>query len=189
MDRMKEKILNEGVVLPGGVLHVGSFLNQLIDTAFMAEIGKEVDRLFKDDKPTKLLTIEASGIGIAVAAGMTMGLPVLFVKKGPASNISGDVYTAKIHSFTHGVDNLATVSKKYLNPEDRILIIDDFLAHGCAFQGLIDITKDAGAYLVGCCAAIEKGFQHGGDKLREKGYRVESLVIIDEMTESGIVFR
>ncbi len=189
MKMMKEKILAEGVVLPGGILQVGGFLNQMIDTAFMAEVGKEVDRLFRDDKPTKLLTIEASGIGIAMAAGMIMGLPVLFAKKEKTTNMSGDVYTAKVHSFTHNYDNIAVVNSKYLSKDDRILIIDDFLAHGCAFAGLIEIVEAAGAELIGCCAAIEKGFQKGGDKLREKGYRVESLAIIDEMSEKGIVFR
>ncbi len=189
MEKMKEKILSDGIVLPGGILQVGGFLNQLIDTTFMAEVGKEVDRLFRDDKPTKLLTIEASGIGIAVAAGMTMGLPVLFAKKQRTTNMSGDVYTAKVHSFTHNIDNIAIVSSKYLDKNDRILIIDDFLAHGCAFAGLIEIIKEAGAELVGCCAAIEKGFQGGGDKLRAQGYRVESLAIIDEMSEDEIRFR
>lgn len=189
MERMKEKILTEGKVMPGGILRVGSFLNQMLDTAFMKEVGKEVRHLFKDDGPSKILTIEASGIGIAVAAGMIMDIPVLFAKKGMASNVGGDVYAAQVHSYTHGTDHTIYVSRDYLNRTDRILIVDDFLARGCALNGLIEIVEEAGASLVGCCVAIEKGFQHGGDALRKKGYRIEALATIEEMSEEGIVFR
>ena len=189
MELMKEKILSEGIVLPGGILKVGSFLNHMIDTVFMEEAGREIARLFKDDEPTKILTIEASGIGIAVAAGMIMRIPVLFAKKTGSSNVSGGVYSAKVHSFTHGTENTVIVSREYLDETDKILIVDDFLANGCALSGLIKIVEEAGATLIGCCAAIEKGFQHGGDMLREKGYRVESLAIIDEMDDGRIKFR
>ena len=186
---MEEMILSEGKVLPGGVLKVGSFLNQQVDTNFMREIGDEIARLYKDDGATKILTIESSGIPIAISAGFAMGLPVVYAKKNKSSNVSGDVYYTPVKSFTHGDTNNVVVAKEYISPEDRVLIVDDFLAHGSALTGLIDIVDQAGAALVGCVAAIEKGFQLGGDKLREQGYRVESLAIVDEMTDDGITFR
>ena len=189
MKKMEDKILHEAKVLSGGVLKVGSFLNQQVDTHFMKEVGKEIARLYKDEGVTKILTIEASGIPIALAAGFEMEVPVVYAKKNKTSNVSGDAYSTPVKSFTHGVTNNVIVTKEYLSPEDRILIVDDFLAHGSALAGLIDITEQAGATLVGCAAAIEKGFQMGGDKLREKGYRVESLAIVDEMTDDEIVFR
>ena len=189
MKKMEDKILREAKVLSGGVLKVGSFLNQQVDTHFMKEVGKEIARLYKDEGVTKILTIEASGIPIALAAGFEMEVPVVYAKKNKTSNVSGDAYSTPVKSFTHGVTNNVIVTKEYLSPEDRILIVDDFLAHGSALAGLIDITEQAGATLVGCAAAIEKGFQMGGDKLREKGYRVESLAIVDEMTDDEIVFR
>ncbi|MBE6019082.1 MAG: xanthine phosphoribosyltransferase [Clostridiales bacterium] len=189
MKRMEEMILSEGKVLPGGVLKVGSFLNQQVDTNFMREIGDEIARLYKDDGATKILTIESSGIPIAISAGFAMGLPVVYAKKNKSSNVSGDVYYTPVKSFTHGDTNNVVVAKEYISPEDRVLIVDDFLAHGSALTGLIDIVDQAGAALVGCVAAIEKGFQLGGDKLREQGYRVESLAIVDEMTDDGITFR
>ena len=189
MKRMEEMILSEGKVLPGGVLKVGSFLNQQVDTNFMREIGDEIARLYKDDGATKILTIESSGIPIAISAGFAMGLPVVYAKKNKSSNVSGDVYYTPVKSFTHGDTNNVVVAKEYISPEDRVLIVDDFLAHGSVLTGLIDIVDQAGAALVGCVAAIEKGFQLGGDKLREQGYRVESLAIVDEMTDDGITFR
>ena len=189
MKRMEEKILKEGKILPGGVLKVGSFLNQQIDTRFMREIGDEIARLFKDSGATRILTIESSGIPIAVSAGFAMDLPVVYAKKNKSSNISGDVYTTVVHSFTHGNKNNVIVGKEYILPDDKILIVDDFLAHGSALTGLILIVEQAGAEVVGCAAAIEKGFQLGGDRLREKGYRIESLAIIEEMTDTEIVFR
>ena len=175
MKKMEEKILAEGVILSGGVLKVGSFLNQQIDT--------------KDDGITKILTIEASGIPIAVSAGFAMNLPVVYAKKNKSSNISGDVYTTVVQSFTHGNKNHVIVNKEYISPDDRILIVDDFLAHGSALTGLIEIVEMAGASVAGCVAAIEKGFQLGGDRLRKKGYRIESLAIIEEMDDTEIVFR
>lgn len=189
MKKMEEKILAEGRILPGGVLKVGTFLNQQIDIHFMREIGEEIAGLFKGEEITKILTIEASGIPIAVSAGFAMDLPVVYAKKNKSSNISGDVYSALVHSFTHGNNNNVIVGKEFISEGDRILIVDDFLAHGSALTGLIEITEQAGAAVVGCVAAIEKGFQMGGDSLREKGYRIESLAIIEEMTDTEIVFR
>lgn len=189
MKRMEEMILKEGKILPGGVLKVGSFLNQQVDTSFMKEIGDEIARMFKDEGVTKILTIESSGIPIAISAGFAMGVPVVYAKKNKSSNVSGDVYTTPVKSFTHGDTNNVVVAKEFLNPEEKILIVDDFLAHGSALTGLISIVDEAGASLAGCVAAIEKGFQMGGDKLREQGYRVESLAIVDEMTDDGITFR
>ena len=189
MKRMEEKILAEAMILPGGVLKVGSFLNQQVDTVFMKEIGEEIADLYRDDEITKILTIESSGIPIAISAGFAMGLPVIYAKKNKSSNISGDCYTTPVKSFTHGDTNNVVVTKEYISPDDRILIVDDFLAHGSALNGLINIVEQAGATVVGCAAAIEKGFQMGGDSLRAKGYRVESLAIVDEMTDNTITFR
>ena len=189
MRKMEEKILAEGEILSGGVLKVGSFLNQQIDTVFMREIGEEIADMFKGEEVTKILTIEASGIPIAVSAGFAMELPVVYAKKNKSSNISGDVYSTVVQSFTHGNKNHVIVNKEYISSSDRILIVDDFLAHGSALTGLIEIVEMAGAKVVGCVAAIEKGFQLGGDRLREKGYRVESLAIIEEMDDIEITFR
>lgn len=189
MKKMEEKILQEGTILPGGVLKVGSFLNQQIDTPFMKEIGEEIARMYEGDEITRILTIESSGIPIAVSAGFAMGLPVVYAKKNKTSNISGDCYSTMVHSFTHGNNNNVIVAKEYIKPDDKILIVDDFLAHGSAIAGLIEIVEQAGATIVGCVAAIEKGFQMGGDALRRKGYRVESLAIIEEMTDTEIYFR
>ena len=189
MKKMEEKILAEAAILPGGVLKVGSFLNQQVDTVFMKEIGEEIADLFGDEEISKILTIESSGIPIAISAGFAMGVPVVYAKKNKSSNISGDCYTTPVKSFTHGDTNNVVVTKEYISPDDRILIVDDFLAHGSALNGLINIVGQAGATVVGCVAAIEKGFQMGGDSLRAKGYRVESLAIVDEMTDSEITFR
>jgi len=189
MKKMEEKILAEATILPGGVLKVGSFLNQQVDTVFMKEIGEEIADLFRDDEISKILTIESSGIPIAISAGFAMGVPVVYAKKNKSSNISGDCYTTPVKSFTHGDTNNVVVTKEYLSADDNILIVDDFLAHGSALNGLIDIVGQAGATVAGCVAAIEKGFQMGGDSLRAKGYRVESLAIVDEMTDNEITFR
>lgn len=186
---MEEKILREGEVLPGNILKVGKFLNQQIDTDFLKEIGKEIARLFKDSGVNKVFTIEASGIAIAVAAAYELSVPVVFAKKNRSDNISGDTYVTKVDSFTHKTTNTIVVSREFINSDDRILVVDDFLANGNALIGLLDIIDQAGAKAVGAAIAIEKGFQKGGDKLREKGIRVESLAIIDSMTEEGIVFR
>ena len=189
MKKMEEKILAEATILPGGVLKVGSFLNQQVDTVFMKEIGEEIADLYRDEEVTKILTIESSGIPIAISAGFAMGVPVVYAKKNKSSNISGDCYTTPVKSFTHGDTNNVVVTKEFISEDDRILIVDDFLAHGSALNGLINIVGQAGATVTGCVAAIEKGFQMGGDSLRAKGYRVESLAIIDEMTDNEITFR
>ena len=189
MKLMEEKILSEGVILPGGVIKVGSFLNERIDTLMLKEVGEEIARLYKDSGATLILTIESSGIAIAVAAGMAMGLPVVFAKKSKTAKKDDDVYKALVHSFSHGKENHVTVRKEYINAGDKVLVVDDFLTHGSALNGLIAIAEDAGAEVVGCAAAVEKGFQMGGDNLRARGYRVESLAIIDEMTETEITFR
>lgn len=186
---MEEKILKEGKVLPGGILKVGSFLNQQIDTVFLREIGREIARLFEGADVTKILTIESSGIAIAVAAGLEMGVPVVFAKKHMTSNVDGYVYSTLVHSFTHGTDYNVVVSCEYLNAGERVLLVDDFLANGNALRGLADITSQAGATLVGAAIAIEKGFQNGGDQLRAEGVRVESLAIVDSMTDTEIYFR
>lgn len=189
MRLLEERILKDGKVYPGEVLKVGGFLNHLIDDGLMEEIGKEVDSLFCRDKITKILTIEASGIAIACACAHYVHAPILFAKKSKTANISADCYTATVKSYTHGNTNTIFVEKQYLTSEDRVLIVDDFLAHGEALRGLIALVKDAGAELVGCAIAIEKGFQGGGDKLRAEGVRVESLAIVESMSDSGLTFR
>lgn len=189
MLELQQKILNEGTVLEGNVLKVGSFLNQQLDVDFLIEMGKEIDRIYKNDGVTKLLTVESSGIAVAVAAGAVMHLPVVFAKKNKTSNVSGEVYSAVVHSYTHNTDYKIVVSKDYLSANDRIVIIDDFLANGKALEGLMDIVNQAGAILVGATCAIEKGFQGGGDRLRAQGVRVESLAVIDEMNQDEILFR
>lgn len=186
---LEQKILCEGTVLEGNVLKVGSFLNQQLDVDFLVEMGKEIYRIYKSDNVTKLLTVESSGIAVAVAAGTVMHLPVVFAKKNKTSNVSGEIYSSMVHSYTHNTDYKIVVSKDYLSADDRVVIIDDFLANGKALEGLIDIVNQAGATLVGCTCAIEKGFQGGGDALREQGIRVESLAVIDEMSTEGITFR
>ena len=189
MKALEEKILNEGTVLDSDILKVGSFLNQQIDIDFLLSMGEEIDRIYEGEEITKILTIEASGIAVAVAAAAFIRKKVIFAKKSKTSNVSGEVYTSKVHSFTHGVDFLITVPKDYICSDDKVLIIDDFLANGEALCGLIDIVEQAGAKVVGCTCAIEKGFQGGGDALRKKGYRIESLAVIEKMDSGNIVFR
>lgn len=186
---LEEKILKEGQVLPGNVLKVGSFLNQQIDTAFLKEMGKEIARLFGDSGATKILTVEASGIAIAVAAAFEMDIPVVFAKKGGAKNMSEDRLCAEVKSFTKGMVNTISVDREFIKNQDKLLIIDDFLADGNALRGLLSIANEAGADVVGACTAIEKGFQGGGDALRNEGIRVESLAILDEMADGKIKFR
>ncbi len=189
MISLEEKILKEGTVLEGNILKVGSFLNQQLDVDFLMEMGAEIKRIYKDSNVTKILTIESSGIAIAVAAGAVMHLPVVFAKKNKSANVSGGVLSTVVHSYTHNTDYNIVVASEYIKPQDRIVIVDDFLANGKALEGLIDIINQAGATLVGATCAIEKGFQGGGDKLREKGIRIESLAIVDAMSPSGITFR
>lgn len=189
MKAMEEKILRDGKVLPGGILKVGSFLNQQIDTDFLKDMGDEIARLFASSGVTKVLTIEASGIAIAAAVGISLGVPMVFAKKHKTSNVDGSVYTSVVHSFTHNTDYTIVVSSDYLLPGDRVLLVDDFLANGKALCGLIDLCDQAGAQVVGISAAIEKGFQGGGDALRARGFRVESLAVIDAMDDNTITFR
>lgn len=189
MEALEQKILKEGKVLAGNILKVGCFLNHQIDVDFTMEMGKEIARLFKDDNVTKILTIETSGIPIAFAAAATMHLPLVFAKKNKSANVSDTVYKTTVHSYTHGTDYTVVVEKDYLKADDKILIIDDFLANGKALCGLIDIVNQSGGTVVGACCAIEKGFQSGGDNLRKEGLKVESLAIIDSMNQDGIVFR
>ena len=190
MRLMEQKILAEGKVLPGGILKVGSFLNQQLDIAFFREMAKEIAVLFADDNVTKILTVEASGIAIAVAAGLEMNVPVVFAKKHQTSNLDGDVYRASVHSFTHSTTYDIVVSSDFIQPSDRILLVDDFLANGKALTGLCEIVNQASAHLVGAAIAIEKCFQGGGDALRKKGVRIESLAKILAMDDAGaIAFR
>ncbi len=190
MKALEEKICQEGQVLPGNVLKVGSFLNQQLDVDFLIEMGKETQRLYCDEEVTKILTIESSGIAVAVGVGAAIHVPVVFAKKNKTANVAGGVYTTVVHSYTHNTDYNIVVSNEYISPEDKILIVDDFLANGKALRGLIEIVRQAGASLVGCVCAIEKGFQRGGDELRREGIRVDSLAIIESMSpDEGITFR
>lgn len=191
MKLLEERIRKDGVVKEGNVLKVDSFLNHQMDVPFFYEMGKEFKRLFQDAPINKILTIEASGIGIAIIAGLHLNVPVVFAKKSRSSNISNQVYHTVIHSYTHNCDNDVVVSKQYLSEEDHVLIIDDFLANGCALQGLIQIVQSSGATVEGIGIAIEKGFQSGGRIIRNLGYQLESLAIVDGMNaETGeIQFR
>lgn len=186
---LEEKILNEGTVLPGNILKVDCFLNHQLDVDFLMEMGKEISELYKNDGVNKILTIETSGIPIAFAAARFMDVPVVFAKKNKSENISENVYHSTVTSFTRKNVYDAVVSKDFLGKDDRVLIIDDFLAKGNALCGLIDIINQAGATFCGCAIAIEKGFQGGGDELRAKGVRIDSLAIIDTMTEDSLTFR
>lgn len=191
MKLLEERIRKDGTVKAGNVLKVDSFLNHQMDIDLFNEMGKEWARLFADRKITKILTVEASGIGIACVAAQHFHVPVVFAKKSQSVNIDGEVYSTKIESFTHKRVYDVIVSKKFLHPEDHILIIDDFLANGCALEGLIDIVNKAGASVEGVGIAVEKGFQKGGDLIRSKGIRVESLAIVESMDDKTeeITFR
>ena len=191
MNFLEERIVKDGIVKPNNVLKVDSFLNHQMDISLMEEIGQEFHRRFADKKITKVLTIEASGIGIACFVAKEFGVPMVFAKKSHSINIDSEVYIAEVESFTHKNKNNVIVSKKFLNQDDSILIIDDFLANGCALQGLIAIVESAGARVEGLGVAIEKGFQMGGRMIRNMGYRLESIAIVDSMNvDSGsICFR
>ena len=191
MNFLEERILKDGVVKEGNVLKVDSFLNHQMDVALLDEIGAEFYRRFADKKITKVLTIEASGIAIAYAVARCFGVPMVFAKKAKSINIDGDMYTAEVESFTHKNKNQVIVSKKFLSSDDHLLIIDDFLANGCALQGLISISESAGATVEGIGIVIEKGFQFGGRSIRNLGYQLESLAIVDAMdhTTGNITFR
>lgn len=186
MNCLEKRILKDGVVKPGNVLKVDSFLNHQMDIGLMNEIGEEFYKRFSDLKINKILTIEASGIAIAYGAAQKFQVPMLFAKKSQSINIAADTYVAEVESFTHKNRNKVVVSKQFLGPEDRVLIIDDFLANGCALQGLIAICDQAGATVEGIGIAVEKGFQLGGQVIRNLGYRLESLAIVDSMNhETG----
>ena len=191
MNFLEKRILTDGVVKEGNVLKVDSFLNHQMDVTLLDEIGAEFYRRFADLKITKVLTIEASGIAIAYAVARCFGVPMVFAKKAKSINIDGDMYTTEVESFTHKNKNQIIVSKKFLSSDDRILIIDDFLANGCALQGLISIAEEAGASVEGIGIVIEKGFQYGGRSIRNLGYRLESLAIVESMDAAAqtVAFR
>ena len=191
MNFLEQRILKDGIVKPGNVLKVDSFLNHQMDIALLDQIGAEFKRRFADKPITKVLTIEASGIAIAYPVAREFGVPLVFAKKSKSINIDGDMYVAEVESFTHKNKNTVIVSKKFLSPEDHVLIIDDFLANGCALQGLISIVESSGATVEGLGIAIEKGFQDGGYRIRNLGYQLESLAIVDAMDpiEGTITFR
>lgn len=189
MELLKQKIINEGQVYEGNVLKVDGFLNHRIDIPFMQEVAREFHRLFKDEGVNKILTIEASGIAIGALVAQEFGCPLVFAKKTKTKNIAGDVLTSKVESFTHATTYDIIVSKRFIGRNDRVLIVDDFLAIGNALNGLIKLVNDGGAELAGCGVVIEKGFQHGGDKLREQGIKLESLAIVDSMDcETGNIY-
>ena len=188
MNFLEERIVKDGIIKSGNVLKVDSFLNHQMDIALMEEIGREFHRRFADKSITKVLTIEASGIGIAAFVAREFGVPLVFAKKTQSINLDGDMYVAEVESFTHKNKNQVIVSKRYLNEGESVLIIDDFLANGCALQGLISIVESANATVVGCGIVIEKGFQIGGRVIRNMGYHLESLAIVDAMdAEKGTV--
>ena len=191
MNFLEERIVRDGVVKPGNVLKVDGFLNHRMDVALIEEIAREFKRRFGHKKIDKVLTIEASGIGIAVLVAREFGVPMVFAKKTKSINLDGEMYVAEVESFTHKNTNLVIVSKKYLQEGESVLVIDDFLANGCALQGLISIVESADAVVAGCGIVIEKGFQDGGYRIRNLGYHLESLAIIESMdAETGtITFR
>ncbi|MBQ8862350.1 MAG: xanthine phosphoribosyltransferase [Clostridia bacterium] len=181
MNFLEERIVKDGVIKEGNVLKVDSFLNHQMDISLLDKIGEEFFERFKDEKITKVLTIESSGIAVAYPVARAFGVPMVFAKKSKSINIDGDVYAAEVESFTHKCKNQVIVSKRFISADDRVLIIDDFLANGCALHGLISIVESAGAKVQGIGIAIEKGFQTGGKSIREAGYKLESLAIVDAM--------
>ena len=190
MQILKDKIRTHARVMPGNILNVGSFLNQQVDIELYNEIGREFYRRFCDEHISRILTIEASGIGIACVTAQYFHVPVVFARKIRAKNVDDNVYVTHITSYTHGIDYTITVPRDYLHSDDSVLLIDDFLANGCALEGLVTLADIAGARLVGAGAVIEKGFQQGGKRLRDMNIRLESLAIIERMSpEEGIVFR
>ena len=189
MKMLEDRIRKDGIVREGNVLKVDSFINHQMDIPLFREMAKEWKRLFAGKPINKVLTIEASGIGIAAVAGLVFDCPVVFAKKTKSRNVSDDAYTTVVHSFTHGNDNTIRISREYLSPSDRVLVIDDFLANGAALDGLITLIEGAGATVVGAGIAVEKAFQPGGARIRARGYRVESLARVQSMDpETGIVF-
>ena len=190
MENLKNRINKDGKVLPGNILKVSSFLNHQIDIEFLDSLAEEIIRRFSGTKINKVMTVESSGIAIACSVARLLKVPAVFCKKNKSSNVPEDVYSTVIHSFTHGKDYTVVVSKEFLNKGDSVLVVDDFLANGCALEGLISLITDAGAEFAGAGIIIEKGFQGGGDKLREKGLKIESLAIVERMSpEEGVIFR
>jgi xanthine phosphoribosyltransferase len=189
MDLLRERIIRDGKVKDENIIKVDGFLNHQIDICLMDEISKEFRRLFQNEKITKVITIEASGIAIACFTALQFGVPLVFAKKSESKNIDGEVYRTVVTSFTRGRDYTVILEKRYLSSNDRILIIDDILATGKAQQGLLDIAGQAGAQIAGIGIVIEKGFQGGGDTLRKAGYNVQSLAIIDNMRDGKVQFR
>ena len=189
MKLMEDRIRKDGIVEDGDVLKVGLFLNQQIDVNFIQQLADEFYRLYKDAGVNKILTIEASGIGLACICAIPFGVPVVFAKKSKSNNMTGEVYAAGVHSFTHGTDHMAVIPRTMLSQDDRVLLIDDFLARGQALHGLIDLCEQAGATIVGAGVFVEKTYQKGGDEIRARGVRVESLARISAMSvEDGISF-
>ena len=191
MNFLEERIVKDGIIKEGNVLKVDNFLNHQLDPALIDEIGKEFYLRFKDCNITRILTIEASGIALACAAARHFNVPVVFAKKSKSVNLDNDVYVAEVESFTHKCKNNVVVAKKFIHPQDSVLIIDDFLANGCALKGLISITQSAGAVVAGIGIAIEKGFQEGGDTIRNLGYKLESIAIVEAMdpANKSVTFR
>ena len=188
MNFLEERILKDGIVKPGNVLKVDSFLNHQMDIVLVEKIAREFKRRYEGQTIDKVLTIEASGIGIAILVAREFGVPMVFAKKSKSVNLDGQMYVAEVESFTHKKTNTVIVSKKYLKEGENVLVIDDFLANGCALQGLISIVESADANVVGCGIVIEKGFQDGGHRIRNLGYRVESLAVIESMdAQTGTV--
>ncbi len=188
MQQLKQRILADGVIKPGGILRVDSFLNHQLDPALFYDMAQEYKRLFAGERIDKVLTVEASGIALAVMTAYVLGCRAVFAKKGKSKNISDDVYSAEVASFTHGNTNTVLLSKEYLHAGERVLIVDDFLATGAALVGLRSIVEQAGAELVGAGIAVEKVFQGGGDALRAQGVRVEALARIASMSDDGLTF-
>ncbi len=189
MKLLEDRILKDGQVFPGNILKVDSFLNHQIDVELLNEMGAEILRLYKDCGVNKILTIEASGIGIACIAAQFFNCPVLFAKKTKTKNIASSVYKTQVRSFTHGMEYDVIVSKDFIGENDKVLIVDDFLAEGNALLGLIDLCRQAGAEIAGCAIAIEKGFQQGRERVEKKGVRVESLAVVETMTDNQVRFK
>lgn len=189
MELLKERIRKEGKILPGHIVKVDGFLNHRVDTSLMREIAREFKKRFDLTGVTVVLTAEASGIALATVCAEEFGVPMLFAKKAKSDNIEGGLYTSDIFSYTYKKKVTLLVSKDWLKETDKVLIVDDFMANGEAMRGLCDIVREAGAELVGIGIAVEKGFQHGGDRLREAGINIQSLAIIEEANENGFVFR
>ncbi len=189
MEALQQRIIREGRILPGNIVKVDGFLNHRVDAQFLGEIADEIARLFDVTHVTKILTAEASGIPLATVCAYKFGVPMVFAKKAKSDNIEGGLYKSEIFSYTYKKKVTLICAQDWLSSDDKVLIVDDFMAKGAAMRGLIDIVKMSGAELVGIACAIEKGFQHGGDQLREEGYPLKSLAIIDQADENGFVFR